>query len=206
MTAGPTDPGEQWPLAGHTELRDRLVAAYADPDRGYHDLRHLAEVLERVAELLAVTPAGVDAEAVRLAAWFHDAVYDGGADDEERSAQLAVHELSRAGLPLAVVEEVARLVRTTAAHRPAADDPAGQVLCDADLAILAAGSERYREYVDGVRREYAAIPEADFRAGRAAVLRDLLAKPTLFHTGHGLAHWEQPARANVQQELESLRA
>jgi predicted metal-dependent HD superfamily phosphohydrolase len=78
------------------------------------------------------------------------------------------------------------------------------VLCDADLAILAADDRRYREYVDGVRREYAAIPEPDFRRGRATVLRDLLAKPTLFHTRHGLAHWEQGARANVQRELAEL--
>jgi predicted metal-dependent HD superfamily phosphohydrolase len=36
------------------------------------------------------------------------------------------------------------------------------------------------------------------------VLRDLLAKPTLFHTAHARAHWESAARANVEAEIASL--
>jgi predicted metal-dependent HD superfamily phosphohydrolase len=190
---------DRWPLTGYDEVRAGLVAAYADPARDYHDLRHLEEVLVHVDELLACgEPANRDA--VLLAAWFHDAVYHGDGQDEERSAVLAEEQL--AGHPLAA--EVARLVRLTATHRPEDDDSEGQVLCDADLAILAAGPQRYREYVDGVRREHAHVSEADFVAGRAAVLRDLLAKPTLFHTRAGREHFEERARANVADELEQL--
>ena len=49
------------------------------------------------------------------------------------------------------------------------------------------------------------MPDADFAAGRAAVLRDLLAKPTLFHTEAARTRWEQIARANVQREIDALR-
>ncbi|HSE72485.1 MAG TPA: hypothetical protein VLA97_17085 [Nocardioidaceae bacterium] len=200
-----TDPRAHWPasLAGHGDLRDRLLAAYADPRRAYHDVRHLAEVLDRVEELLPTTP-GVDADAVRLAAWFHDAVYDEGGDLEDRSAVLARKELDRIGVPTHTVEEVARLVRLTAHHRPLTGDTAGEVLCDADLAILAADEGRYEEYVRGVRREYAHVPDKEFRAGRAAVLRALTEAPALFRTEHGRAHWERPARANVERELREL--
>jgi predicted metal-dependent HD superfamily phosphohydrolase len=103
-----------------------------------------------------------------------------------------------------LAEEVGRLVEVTALHRPAAHDLAGQVLSDADLAILAAPPERYADYIAGVRKEYDAVPDDDFRTGRAAVLRDLLDKPALFHTSYARAHWEQPARANVQRELSEL--
>jgi len=193
------DLGGLWPLSGYDEVRGMLLAAYADPGRGYHDLRHLAEVLEHVEELLAGgQPA--DRDAVLLAAWFHDAVYRGDGQDEERSAALAEEQL--AGYPR--VAEVARLVRLTATHRPEDGDADGQVLCDADLAILAAGPERYREYVAGVRREYPHVSEPDFAAGRAAVLRGLLAKPTLFHTQAARERWEERARANVARELEQL--
>jgi predicted metal-dependent HD superfamily phosphohydrolase len=44
-----------WPLPGSTDLRDRLLAAYGDEARGYHDLRQLAEVLDHV-ELLKSSP------------------------------------------------------------------------------------------------------------------------------------------------------
>ena len=116
---------------------------------------------------------------------------------EERSAQWALDAL--AGLP--VVEEVARLVRLTERHAPADDDANGCALSDADLAILAAAPERYAEYTADVRREYAHVPGDLFRAGRAAVLSDLLSKPTLFHTTHARREWEARARTNVEAEL-----
>ncbi len=90
------------------------------------------------------------------------------------------------------------------APSPPQDDANGCVLSDADLAILAAPAERYAEYVADVRREYAHVPDDLFAAGRAAVLRELLAKPSLFHTRHAREHWEAPARANVEAELARL--
>ena len=129
-----------------------------------------------------------------LAAWFHDAVYDGERDAEERSAAWAEQALD--GLvDAATVAEVARLVRLTETHRPADDDRTGCVLSDADLGILAADPTRYAEYVAAVRREHDHLDDATFNAGAAPVLADLLAKPRLFHTTHAAAHWEEPARA-----------
>jgi predicted metal-dependent HD superfamily phosphohydrolase len=187
---------ERWPLADHHDLRDELLAAW---DRGgYHDLLHLTEVLDRLDEL-AGAGAGFDATTVRLAAWFHDAVYDGTADDEERSAQWAER-----ALPTTYADEVARLVRMTVHHRPADDDPAGCALSDADLGILAAPRPRYDAYVAGVRADFAHVADDDFRAGRAAVLRDLASKPYLFHTPQARDLWEARARANLDRELEEL--
>jgi len=197
------DLADQWPLSGATELRDRVLAAYDDPARGYHDRRHLAEVCGRVEELIAHGVAA-DREAVLLAAWFHDAVYDGERDAEERSAVWAEIDLPAAGVPRATVAEVARLVRLTETHRPEDGDVDGSVLSDADLAILAAPEGRYAEYAADVRRDFSHVPDADFRAGRAAVLRDLLSKPRLFHTAYAREHWEAAARANVERELATL--
>ncbi|WP_246142452.1 HD domain-containing protein [Nocardioides rubriscoriae] len=180
-------------------MRDALLAAYADPERGYHDTTHLTEVLERVDELAA---AGVrfDHLPVRLAAWFHDAVYDGERDAEERSATWA--EQALAGLvDDAVVAEVARLVRLTETHRPDDDDANGCALSDADLGILAAPAGRYAAYVTAVRAEYDHLDDETFTAGRRVVLQGLVAKPRLFHTDYALAHWEDAARANVAAEL-----
>ena len=195
-----TDLSDHWPLTGHEALRDRLLTAYGE-GRGYHDLTHLTEVLDHVETLAGACD---DLEAVVLAAWFHDAVYEGADDDEERSAELATEQLTGAGVPGDRVAEVARLVRLTATHRPAEDDRDGQVLSDADLAVLAADPERYAAYVAGVRAEHAHVPDEDFRRGRSAVLRDLLAKPSLFHTAPGRDLWEDRARANVTRELASL--
>jgi predicted metal-dependent HD superfamily phosphohydrolase len=180
----------------------KLLGSYADPARHYHDLTHLDEVLRNVDELADSARAP---DVVRLGAWFHDAVYDPRADDnEERSARLAETTLAAMRVDDTVVAEVARLVRLTARHDAAGDDPDGAVLCDADLAILAADEARYAAYAAGVRAEYAHVPDDDFASGRTAVLQQLLGQPSLFRTPTARAAWETTARANVSAELARL--
>lgn len=195
------DLADRWPLPDLVGPRDALLAAYADPARGYHDTRHLTEVLDRLDEL-AAAGVGFDRLPVSLAAWFHDAVYDGQPGAEERSAQWA--ESALAGRDPALAAEVARLVRLTEAHQPLPDDTDGGALSDADLAILAAPEDRYTEYVAAVRREYAHVPDPEFRAGRSALLRDLLDRAHLFHTGYARERWEPVARDHLTRELEEM--
>jgi len=195
-------PADHWPLTTGNEVRDELLQAYADPTRGYHDTRHLTEVLNRLAEL-AEHDTPFERTPVLLAAWFHDAVYDGERDAEERSASWAEDDLPAHTDP-ATVAETARLVRLTETHRPADDDANGCALSDADLGILAAPADRYAEYVSAVRAEYAHLPDEVFAKGRRDVLTDLLGKPHLFHTAYGREAWEDAARSNVEDELARL--
>ncbi|CAB4706109.1 unannotated protein [freshwater metagenome] len=194
----------RWPLPATEALRDELIEAYAHPERGYHDTTHLSEVLDRLDEL---AEQGTDYPrlAVVLAAWFHDGIYDGERDAEERSAHWAESALVGHVEP-AVVAEVARLVRLTETHTPDDGDAAGCALSDADLAILAAPRDRYDEYVATVRQEFAHLDDEVFRAGRAAVLGSLGEKTTLFHTRWAREQWEAAARANLERELDGLLA
>jgi predicted metal-dependent HD superfamily phosphohydrolase len=187
----------------HTATGRDLMARWAEPHRRYHDLEHLAAVLDGVHDLI---DHAADPDAIYLAAWYHDAVYAGSPDDEENSARLAESDLSALRLPPHVVAEAARLVRLTASHDPAHGDRNGETLCDADLAILAADPEPYARYVAAVRAEYAHVPDEAFRAGRAEVLRRLLALPTLFRTPAGRERWESRARANLATEIRALEA
>ncbi|MFG2979675.1 hypothetical protein ACGFYQ_00245 [Streptomyces sp. NPDC048258] len=181
---------------------DRLLAAWAEPQRRYHTTAHLADVLARI-DVLA--PYAADPAAVELAAWFHDAVYrPDRSENEERSAAMAERALPELGVDPDRTAEVARLVRLTVTHDPAPGDTDGEVLCDADLAVLAGPPEAYAAYAAAVRAEYGFVPDDAFRAGRAAVLRQLLALPRLFRTPYGTAHWEAPARANLAAELAGL--
>ncbi|MFE0133449.1 hypothetical protein ACFWY6_18055 [Streptomyces sp. NPDC059037] len=181
---------------------DNLLARWAEPQRRYHTTAHLAAVLDHIDVL---EEHADDPDLVRLAAWFHDAVYlPERSTNEERSARLAERALPEAGLTDAKTAEVARLVRLTVGHDPADGDRNGETLCDADLAILAAAPDMYAAYAAAVREEYAFVPDDAFREGRAAVLRQLLALPRLFRTPHGAKEWEGPARANLATEMELL--
>lgn len=184
---------DRWPIEGHTDLRDELLLAWDRP--GYHDLLHLTEVLDRLDQL-AAGGADFDRPAVDLAAWFHDAVYAGADDDEEQSARWAER-----ALPASYADEVARLVRMTVEHRPDDSDANACALSDADLAILAAPQDRYDVYVAGVRADFSHVPDAEFAAGRRAVLEDLAERPRLFRSPQAVALWEEAARANLAREL-----
>ncbi|MFF8674587.1 hypothetical protein [Streptomyces sp. NPDC015242] len=193
---GPADGPDPAPYA------ENLLTRWREPQRRYHTAGHLAAVLDRVDDLQEYAR---DPDVVRLAAWFHDAVYlPDRSENEERSARLAERALAEAGVPDAKTAEVARLVRLTVTHDPADDDPDGQVLCDADLAVLASPPSAYAAYTAAVREEYHFVPNDAFRAGRAAILRQLLGLPRLFRTPYGAEHWEATARYNLSSELEML--
>lgn len=204
---GTPHPGEGTPHPGEgapdpAPYAERLLARWAEPQRRYHTTDHLAAVLDHIDVL---EDHADDPDLVRLAAWFHDAVYaPDRSENEERSARLAERALTEAGLPADRTAEVARLVRLTVTHDPADGDHNGEALCDADLAILATSPDAYAAYAAAVREEYGFVPDEAFRRGRADVLRRLMALPRLFRTPYGAANWEGPARENLATELALL--
>jgi predicted metal-dependent HD superfamily phosphohydrolase len=183
---------------------EQLLRRWSEPQRKYHTVRHLAATLQVIDRLAGHAH---DADLVRLAAWFHDAIYaPDRSENEERSARLAEKVLPELGVADEAIAEVARLVRLTATHDPAPDDRNGEVLCDADLAILGAPPQVYAGYMAAVRAEYAFVPEEDFRTGRAAILEQLLAKkPSLYRTQPAQATFGPRAEANLRSELARLR-
>lgn len=196
------DAGRRWDalLPGHPALGADLLARWTEAGRHYHDVRHLVHCLGALEELTDGTPA----RPVLLAAWFHDAVYEGVAGaDEEESARLAETLLPDA-VGAAEASEVARLVRLTTGHAPDLADTAGCQLSDADLSILAVGEGRYHVYLRDVRLDYDHVPETLFRAGRRAVVASLLATEPLFRTHRGHDLWEDAARTNLEAELAEL--
>lgn len=188
-------------LPNQQPMGEALLARYSEPHRHYHNVDHLASVLRYVEELAD----DHDLFLVRLGAWFHDAVYaipPLQVTNEEASARLAFRELSRAGLEQEDLNEVARLVRVTATHKPGARDPEGELVCDADLAILASPPEEYAAYTEAIRAEYAAVLEEEFLRGRLAIMSELM-DTDIFRTGK--ARYLVPqARANVEAECASL--
>ncbi|MCU0704905.1 MAG: hypothetical protein MUF18_13085 [Fimbriiglobus sp.] len=175
---------------------DNLVAAYSEPHRHYHTLEHVGEVLRVVGRLKG-------GASVLLAVWYHDAVYDPKANDNEtRSAELAMRELAALGLPAALVNHVAELVRSTAHFDGGTfTGPDFDILHDADLAILGASEVRYARYAADVRKEYAWVPEADYYAGRRKVLNSFLSRPRIYRTEAMLTEGEEAARRNMAAEL-----
>ena len=196
------------------ELGESLLQAWEQPHRAYHHSGHLSQMLTDLDRLYTHRTQGSTPLALVLAAWFHDAVYEGApGEDERRSEQLAnisLEPLVTAGLLSGdELQMVSLLVRATATHElpESADLPVGyepediQFFLDADMAILAADSARYRRYLRGVRSEYSHCDDEAFRAGRTTFLRSILGRKRIFLSEQALQLWEEPARANLQAEL-----
>lgn len=188
-------------VAGTDALVDDVVTRYGEPHRRYHTLAHARAVADGVSSI--ASPSGLsDPRAGLLAAWLHDAIYDTRAvGNEDASAVYASAALGALGVEAGLVERCAELIRVTATHLAETLDEA--ILCDADLAILATPADVYAGYSRQVREEYDWVPDADFRAGRAAILRTLLARDALYRTPVA-RRWEAAARSNVEAELAEL--
>lgn len=182
---------------------DDSITRHSEPHRRYHTPKHLVAV-DRSLRLITPT-----VDAVFLAATLlHDVIYDvTRSDNETRSAAFAVPLLSEAGMPARSVAAVAEIIEATAAHavpeRPRVADRVVAFL-DADLSILGADPETYQRYAADVRVEYQHVPDADFRTGRAKILRSFLTRDTLFFTAPGQALWETSARENLAREIATL--
>jgi predicted metal-dependent HD superfamily phosphohydrolase len=182
------------------EAAAEVVDRYHEPHRRYHTVEH-------IEDMLAVTDRFGASDEVTCAVWLHDVIYDPRMpDNEARSATFTRALLERLGAPATVVAEVARLVESTVHHDPDDSDHNGQVLADADLAILGAPADRYQRYVWHVRGEYTHLTDDDWRRGRAAVVRTFLDREVLFHSSQLRDEREQRARENLRAELAALAA
>lgn len=182
---------------------DEVVGRHREPHRRYHTVRHVTWVVRHIHHLASSEQVD-DIDAVVAAAFFHDAVYDATAsDNEEQSAALAERVLVDLGWSPARAGRVGSLVRATAQHE-SSEDAGTNVLVDADLAVLGSEPAAYEAYVVGVRAEYGHVDHDAWRVGRGAVLHGLLDRAPLYATAAGRARWEARARANVAAELASL--
>lgn len=186
-----------------------LLVRWNEPTRRYHTTRHLVEVFWALEELEGA--GEIDdrqCSVARLAAWFHDAIYDpkaGPGSNEADSAVLARKTLQQLGIGDEDGAAINRLIRLTAGHDADAEESLDAAFQDADMWILSAPQERFDDYCSQVREEFAHVPDPEYRAGRAAVLEPFLHRDTIYGTSLALNAWERPARINLGRELTRLR-
>jgi predicted metal-dependent HD superfamily phosphohydrolase len=190
-------------VAGVDRTHVDLLACYSEPQRAYHGLQHLAECLDLLDAAAAVQDIPHRAE-IELALWFHDAVYDPkGADNEARSATLAMGAMTSWELSAGSCRRVAAMILATADHETC-DEPATQWLLDIDLAILGQDSARFAQYEAQIRQEYGWVPEAVYRQKRAEILRGFLTQPRLYQTDWLHDLYDAAARRNLAALVATL--
>lgn len=180
---------------------DGFVARYSEPHRAYHTLEHVAHCLD---ELDAIRSFVSDFDAMELALWYHDAIYDPRAkDNEERSAALAVNMVRNASLPDELGQSVTKFIMATK-HSVVSADGDALFLVDIDLSILGQAKDRFDEYERQIRKEYEWMSEDAFIAGRSAILKSFLDRSNIYATQFFRDKYEMQARKNIARSLARL--
>lgn len=194
------------PLALPSAQWGALQAAYATPPRAYHGWPHVQAVLAHWAEVAAGPGWSRPAESW-LAVLYHDAVYNAGrADNEARSADLAVEHAGR-WLPDAGIDtaRVAELILLTARHgslAPGDVDADAALFLDCDMAILGADPATFDAYDRGIAAEYRGkVPGWLFRLNRRRFLKGVLARERIFLSDFFHARLDAQARRNLRRAV-----
>ncbi|WP_127842872.1 hypothetical protein [Actinomyces wuliandei] len=188
---------------------EHLIERWSTPDRRFHNLRHLIDMLARVDELADESHSP---DIMRVATWYHGCVFSTSAqetrqhssgENEEASAEVAVHDLGDLGVPEPTTARVRNLILSLRGHTPDTGDMDAAALADADLGALAVDPQTYKEYLRLLREEYAHVPLATYLETRLVIVGRLLGRDRLFHSPLG-EHWELPARQNLEAERKRL--
>jgi predicted metal-dependent HD superfamily phosphohydrolase len=189
------------------EMVTSLVGRYSETHRSYHTVAHVMAVDRSLTALMRTTMTDATsptAACLRMAVWFHDAIYDPrSSTNEHDSAELSQTDLERAGVDLDAISLIKQLILGTA-HRKRPECFEEALLLDADLAILAAPSPVYDRYSRNVRLEYAHVEQAAWAIGRSAVLDHFLLAEQIYFT-EPVQPRDQLARRNLSRERDALQ-
>ena len=164
--------------------------------------------MTHLEDCLRVFDAGKDLaihpEEVELALWFHDAIYNPTANNnEQKSAEWAGEVIRQVGLDEGVAERVRQLILATR-HNAVVFERDEQLIVDVDLSILGREDEVFWEYEHNIRKEYRWVPDFVFRRKRVDILRGFLQREQIYQLELFRRKYEGRARHNLIEAISRL--
>lgn len=188
-----------------SDLLHQVTTSYSTPARAYHNLHHIAFMLQLCHEYLAQlhNPA-----VVGFAILYHDVVYNTERrDNEESSAAMAKKHLQLLHFRKSYIQDVEDFILATQHHQlpeGMEDNTDLQYFLDFDLAVLGLSSQQYVDYSKRIRQEYLQYRTHIYKEGRKQALSQLSSTDHLFFTDDFRQRFEQQAKENINNELAEL--
>lgn len=183
------------------QLWEEIVKAYLHPSRHYHNLNHLAHMLQETSDILTEINAP---DEFCFSIFYHDLIYNvKRQDNEKKSAELGQLRTLNIGLGVKGAQLCYEQILATKSHT-LSDNMDTNYLTDIDLSILGAPPEVYQNHTVAIRKEYSIYPGFLYRRGRKKVLKHFLGMERTFKTDIFSERYEEQARANLKTELETL--
>jgi predicted metal-dependent HD superfamily phosphohydrolase len=175
---------------------------YSEPGRHYHTPKHIEHCL---AQFDLVADELENPDAVEVAIWFHDLVFEPNADDNELQSARRFVELANDSMEDEFKSTVYDLIMATAPPRiPKTTDQ--KFMLDIDLSSFGLPwKEMLRDSI-AVRQESPQLSDAEFFPGQRAFLESLVKREHFYFTEFFRSRIEETARSNINRYLENLRA
>ena len=182
---------------------DELDALYGEPHRHYHTAAHI----EHCLRLFDPAAGRMDEpDAVEMALWFHDAIYDiPGKDNELRSAELFAARARGRGSER-FRSNVHRLVMATTHRDPPPATLDESFIVDIDLSSFGRPWEEFLDDSRAVRAELSHLSDAEFYPRQRRFLESLAARPRFCFTEFFRDRHEARARRNIERLCAMLEA
>lgn len=189
-------------------LHVSLLKAWNEPHRTFHTPDHLRDCLfhleqERWGGLIDTADRG----RLALALWFHDAICDVRApDNEEKSSAWAMQSLALLDLSAENLDIVRHLILSTKLNYTPTSCPLEAWIRDIDLHMFGIEYKRFAKYTHDIRSEFSWVDDLNYRRGIDFVMRRLINQPTgIYQTEAGRLDYEDTARNNIQLYLQGLQ-
>jgi predicted metal-dependent HD superfamily phosphohydrolase len=182
---------------------DYLLLQYALPGRHYHNLDHIAFMLERCNEHEA---ALTDKPSVKLAILFHDVVCNPLKRDNEETSAMAFNEMLGHLLPKSTIDNTCELIMATKTHTHTGNGDV-DMLIDFDLLVLAEPWDAYEQYAKNVMNEYLLVySKSTYKQGRIGLfLRPAIDRGSVFASNR-FAALTPVALKNMSKEVSWLES
>ena len=179
------------------KLFNKLVVAYSEKQRAYHTVQHLYECLSLLESVRSYLN---DVNAVVLALWFHDVIYDPQAKDNELQSSELFEQYLAQDLSIGITQKIKRWIVATQKHE-STDELDLQFLLDIDLAILASSPARFVAYEQQIQQEYVWVDPEIYSVKRKEVLRYFYQTEPLYQTEYFQLNFELQAKQNLEKIL-----
>lgn len=184
-----------------TILQD-IITTYNRPDRGYHDLTHISNMLYYLNDFImnsGTTRKITNINEFKFAVIMHDYV-NGTTNDIESSIKKAkqfLHIISK-NYDCAYIE---KLIRATDYETLMQTDFEQQLMQDLDLVILGSKIAEYNAYAAKIRVQYNEYPDEIFNSNRIAILNIFLRRSHIYNLTYFRDKYEKNAHNNLKQEI-----
>ncbi|MDD4937871.1 MAG: hypothetical protein PHX34_02520 [Candidatus Shapirobacteria bacterium] len=186
----------------NSEIFTDLRQHYNESHRHYHTLSHVNHCL---SEFDLVKNQIKNPQAVALAIWFHDYIYDPSQkDNEEKSAQNAFNTITKNGLSSDFANTVSSLILSTKHINPSFNSDE-QYLNDIDMTILGQTPDIFNIFDQKIEIEFRQIyPKDVYLGGRIKFFEAVLNRQNIFFTDFFKNKYQDTARQNIQSKKTEL--